>query len=309
MLNFVAIDFETATSVRSSICQIGLTVVVNGAPQTPLSWLVKPEGNRYDPINIWIHGITPDDTKNSPSFPDVWKEVQPYLQNQIVVAHNTGFDMYALRDALDEHGIEYPTFDFFCTLRIARYIIKGCYSYSLNVVTDYLGIDYGEHHKADNDSLGCAKLLMTCLEKDGSCLDENLENKYHFHRGRFAPGVFIPHLATSFSWEGYAEFIKSLDVDPSEFDEGNYFYGKVVCFTGTCEFGPRKELIEKVARIGGIPVNSVSAKTDVLVVGQQDYSRVGESGMSTKQRKAMQLLEKGQDIEILSEAEFLSRIG
>ena len=87
---------------------------------------MQPEGNKYDSMNIWIHGITPEDTKNSPSFPEVWKEVQPYLQNKIVVAHNTSFDMYALRDAFDKYDLEYPTFDYYCSLRIARYVVKGC---------------------------------------------------------------------------------------------------------------------------------------------------------------------------------------
>ena len=310
MISFVAIDLETATLIRSSICQIGITEVIDGVLQEPKSWLVQPWKNQYDSFNISIHGITPEDTKNSPSFPEVWREVQPYLQGKIVVAHNTGFDMYALRDAFDDNRMEYPTFDFYCTLRIARYIVKGCYSYSLDVVADYLGIDFGAHHKADNDSLGCAKLLLKCLEMDGSVLDRTFEEKYHFIPGKFAPGVFVPHHADpNTSWEGYPEFIKSLNVDPAEFDQGNYFFGKTVCFTGVCEYGPRKDLLEKVARIGGIPVNSITAKTNVLVVGQQDYSRVGETGMSSKQRKALQLLEKGQDIEILSEAEFLSRIG
>ena len=63
MLNFVAIDLETATAIRSSICQIGITEVIDGVPQTPKSWLVQPENNEYDSMNIWIHGITPEDTK------------------------------------------------------------------------------------------------------------------------------------------------------------------------------------------------------------------------------------------------------
>ena len=63
-----------------------------------------------------------------------------------------------------------------------------------------------------------------------------------------------------------------------------------------------------MAEVGGIPTDSVTAKTDVLVVGQQDYRVVGDSGMSGKQKKALQLLEKGKHIEILSETEFLSRI-
>lgn len=305
MMNFVAIDLETATYERSSICQIGITEVVDGVPQNPRSWLVQPEGNEYDAMNISIHGITPEDTKDSPSFPEVWKEVAPHLEGKIVVAHNTSFDMYALRDAFIKYSIPYPTFDYFCTLRIARYIVKGCYSYSLDVVLDHLNIDFGVHHKADSDSLGCSKLLLKCLELDGSTLDD-LEAKYNFHRGRFAPETFIAHLANASG--NYRDFIKELQVNPDTVDEGNYFFGKSVCFTGTCQYGTRKELLKKVAEVGGIPTDSVTAKTDVLVVGQQDYKVVGDSGMSGKQKKALQLLEKGKDIEVLSETEFLSRI-
>ena len=307
MINCVALDLETATSVKSSICQIGITEVINGVPQKPKSWFVQPEGNEYDFMNIAVHGITPEDTKDSPSFPEVWKEVLPYLQNKIVVAHYTGFDMNALRDAFNKYGMEYPTFDYFCTFRIAKYIVKGCYSYSLGIVCDHLGIDFGIHHRADSDSLGCALLLLKCLEMDGSTFDD-LEAKYNFHRGKFAPGIFEAHHAIEKPGVSYNEFIKSLNIDPSTIDESNYFFGKSVCFTGTCQYGVRKQLLQKVAEIGGIPTNDVTTKTDILVVGQQDYRVVGDSGMSNKQKKALKLLEKGQDIEILSEIEFLSRL-
>lgn len=311
-INFVAIDLETATSIRSSICQIGITEVINGIPQEPKSWLVQPEGNQYDSMNIWIHGITPEDTKNSPSFQDVWREVQPYLQNKIVVAHNTSFDMYALRDALNKYGMEYPTFDYYCSLRIARYIVKGCYSYSLDIVANHLGIDFGVHHKADSDSMGCALVLLKCLEIDGSKLDE-LEEKYNFHRGSFAPNTFIVHLQNKkhygkWGQYNYRSFIKTLDDHPELNDEGNYFYGKSVCFTGKTLFANRKELLQMVNNIGGIPMDSVTKDTDVLVVGQQDYRVVGADGISNKQKKAFKLLEGGHNIEILSETEFINRI-
>lgn len=203
--------------------------------------MVKPKNNEYDEFNIEIHGITPEDTKNSPSFPEVWKEVKPFLEGKTVVAHNTSFDMYALRDAFNEYGIDYPTFDYFCTLRIARHLIKGCYSYSLNVVLDYLGIKFEGHHKADNDSLGCAELLLKCLEIDGSTLDE-MENKYNFHRGKFAPSKFIAQQANKHT---KAQVLNSLEEHPELVDEANYFYGKNVCFTGTCMYGDRKELLQK----------------------------------------------------------------
>lgn len=310
--NFVAFDLETATSERSSICQIGITEVINGTPLKPRSWLVQPEGNIYDSMNIWIHGITPEDTKDCPTFPEVWKEVMPYLQNKIVVAHNTSFDMYALRDAFDKYDMEYPTFDYFCTLRIARYIIKGCYSYSLDIVANHLGLEFGVHHKADSDSLGCALLLLKCLEIDGSELLE-LETKYGFHRGSFAPNIFVAHLQNKKHYKSqwgynYKSFIKNLEDHPELNDEGNYFYGKSVCFTGTTKYANRIKMLQMIKNIGGIPMDSVTKETDVLVVGQQDYRVVGADGMSNKQKKALKFLEKGQNIEILSEAEFLNRI-
>lgn len=306
MNDFVAIDLETANSNRNSICQIGITEVKDGIIQPSMSWLVQPDGNNYDFFNKKLHGITPEDTVDSPKFPGVWKQVCPYLTDRVVVAHNTSFDMYALRDAFDYYQMEYPTFDYFCTLRIAKYIVKGCYSYSLDKILDHLGIEFEGHHEADKDSFGCAKLLLKCLEIDGSTLEE-LEDKYNFHRGKFAPNTFIAQLSKS-SKNTISKKQDSLEEHPKLVDEGNYFYSKNVCFTGKCAYGNRKELLQKVKDIGGVPSDSVTKKTDVLVVGQQDYRVVGDSGMSKKQQHAIDLLTKGQNIEILSEAEFLSRI-
>ena len=302
-INFVAIDLETANAYRGSICEIGIAIVEKGEVVTTKSWLVQPKGNQYDYFNIAIHGITPEDTQNSPSFPEVWKEVYEYLKGKTVVAHNTSFDMYALRDAFDDYGMEYPEFDYYCTLRIARYIIKGLYSYSLDIVLDHLNIPFEGHHKAGNDSRGCAELLLKCIEK-ANCNLEDMEKMYHFHRGKFATNTFIPQRANN----NKPNIIRSLQEHSGLIDEGNYFYGKSVCFTGTCIYGTRKELLQKIKDLGGIPCDNVTSKTDVLVVGQQDYRVVGETGMSSKQQKALELLDKGQDIEILSETEFLSRL-
>ena len=44
-LNFIAIDFETATGKRASICEVGICVVRNGEIIETKSWLVQPEDN------------------------------------------------------------------------------------------------------------------------------------------------------------------------------------------------------------------------------------------------------------------------
>lgn len=299
MINFVALNVKTANAFKGSICQIGITEVLDGKVQSPRSWLVKPKEN-YNKRNIAFNGITSEDTKNSPSFPDVWKKVYPFLEGKIVVAHCTPFQMYALKYAFDDNKMEYPTFDYFCTCSISKYLIKGLYSYSLDKVLNYMGIAFEGHHKADNDSKGCAELLLKCFEME-NCTLEEMEAKYQFHRGKFAPNTFISQLSTK-------KDKKIIMSDhPELVDEGNYFYSKNVCFTGKCIYGNREEMLQRIKDIGGIPIDSVTRKTEVLIVGQQDYRVVGDSGMSGKQKKALLLLEKGQDIEILSETEFINR--
>ena len=68
-------------------------------------------------------------------------------------------------------------------------------------------------------------------------------------------------------------------------------------------------MLQTIADIGGFPQKGVNKSTQILVVGQQDYRKVGEDGMSSKQEKAMALKDAGQDIEVMSEEEFLCMLG
>lgn len=300
-LNFVALDLETANSERSSICEIGITIVRDSQIIESKSWLVKPKDNYYDGFNILIHGITPRMTKNCPYFKEVWKEVEPYLNNQIVVAHNTAFDMYALRDSFINNKITFPTFKHFCSCRIAKYTFSDTYTYSLSPLCDAMSIEFESHHRAESDSIACAKVFIKSLELANVSSLEELESKYGFKCGEFAPDYFKPQL----SCKPAKTKTKEIQGDSEKIDEGSYFYQKTVCFTGKLNYSCRNNLQQKIADIGGYPVDSVTFKTDVLVVGQQDYRIVGEDGISSKQKKAIELKDKGHDIEIMSESDFL----
>lgn len=304
-LDFVAIDLETATTERNSICEIGITVVKNAKIVESKSWLVKPEGNLYDNFNIYIHKITPNMTKDAPSFSCVWREVEPYVTNGIVVAHNSSFDMYALKDAFIANNMPFPTFKHFCSYRIAKYIINDCYSYSLPNICEVLAIPFGTHHRAEGDAIACANVFIECINRSEINSLEELQDKYNFKCGEFAITNFRPQLSKSTR----SSSVKTKIIgNPSKIDEGSYFFNKVICFTGSFQHGSRIELLQKIADIGGIPVDSVTLATNILVVGQQDYRRVGDSRMSSKQKKAIELKDKGIDIEIMSETDFLSNL-
>ena len=97
-INFIAIDFETATGKRASICEVGICVVRDGKVVETRSWLVRPQGNSYSYWNMQIHGIRPNDTVNSPEFPEIWAEIAEYLKDiPVLVAHNAAFDIGCIR--------------------------------------------------------------------------------------------------------------------------------------------------------------------------------------------------------------------
>lgn len=303
MRNFVAIDFETATGFRDSICQIGVAEVVDSVVKETKSWLVQPPLNLYWGSNIEIHGITPEMTENSPNFSEVWAEVKPFLEGKIVVAHNTSFDMYCLRDALHVYEIEYPSFEYICSCKTAKKIFPELDNHKLATVSEVLGIQLEKHHDACADAVACAHIMLKCLDKMGCNINE-IADCCGFNVGKFQRGSFSPCIQKRFTKKSLSE----IQATPGLLDENSHFYQKTVCFTGTIEYGTHKSLMQMIKNIGGEPVDSVTAKTDILVVGQQDYRVVGEDGMSNKQRKAVCMRETGAKIEIMSEYEFLEHL-
>ena len=75
MKNFTAIDFETASGYRNSICQVGLVRVENGIITKEVNLLVQPPNNFYWNRFTDIHGIAAKDTINAPTFDQVWQQI------------------------------------------------------------------------------------------------------------------------------------------------------------------------------------------------------------------------------------------
>src|ERR1039457_786847 len=110
-MTFTAIDFETAHPDRWSICQVGLVRIENGVIKNKISLLIQPPRNFYWNMFIDIHGITPAKTRNAPTFDRVWHELKPFIQDEIVVAHNIGFDAGCLAQTLEYYDLAQPTYE------------------------------------------------------------------------------------------------------------------------------------------------------------------------------------------------------
>lgn len=167
-INFIAIDFETATSRRASVCEIGICVVRNGIVSETKSWPVRPEDNRYHYWNIQVHGIRPEDTESAPDFREVWEEIErSYLDEfDTFVAHNVPFDRSCLQHSAQMYRLHLPPLNWVCSLAAARRIYNFG-SNSLGHLCDMLGIPHGRHHRAGDDAEMCARLYLRELEDMG----------------------------------------------------------------------------------------------------------------------------------------------
>lgn len=105
---FVALDFETATSLRNSACAVGVAAVEGGHVTDIGRWLIRPPGNSYEGFNEAIHGITSDMTSDSPSMREVWPEVLAWVRGRPLFAHYAPFDLSVLRHSLTADGAEWP---------------------------------------------------------------------------------------------------------------------------------------------------------------------------------------------------------
>lgn len=164
-INFIAIDFETATSRRASICEVGLCVVRNGEVAETRSWLVQPEENLYQYWNIRVHGIRPEDTETAPSFPEVWEKIERLYLDEFdtFVAHNVPFDRSCLEHSARLYNLHLPELHWHCSLQTARRIYDfGCHS--LGYLCQQLNIPEGTHHRAGDDAEMCARLFLRELE-------------------------------------------------------------------------------------------------------------------------------------------------
>lgn len=252
----------------------------------------------FHPFNVSIHGITENDVKDKPQFNEVWQDILPHLENNLVIAHNASFDMGCIREVLSEYGIEYPNIDYSCTRNLAKKAFPGLVSYSLSAVADYLSVDFSHHH-AEQDAIACAviaiRMCEICNVNSIHALAEHLGTSL----GRIHAGGYSPARINFCRRDGG---FRISDIIPTghEFDIHHPFFNKQLVFTGTLHSMPRKEAMQKVVNLGGCCGSIVGINTSFLVVGEFDYRQLKDGLKSNKLKKADQIIRNGGDLELLT---------
>ena len=171
-VDFVAIDFETATSDPNSACAVGLAFVVGLEVVATTHRLIQPPGNQYAQGNIHVHGIYPEDTEHAPDFLTVWQELHPMLAGKALIAHNARFDMSVIKASLAAYGDpyvqQYADFKYIDSIAMARDLVPG--RKNLAACAQCLGVELSHHHNAECDAVACAQIAITCI-KANHCLN------------------------------------------------------------------------------------------------------------------------------------------
>lgn len=98
--------------------------------------------------------------------------------------------------------------------------------------------------------------------------------------------------------------IKAIVSQSNDFDESHVFYQKICIITGTLSKMTRESALQKIVDKGGLIGNSVTKKTNYLIVAGDGLCSSVAGNKSTKQKKAEELQAQGCDIKILSEDDF-----
>jgi DNA polymerase-3 subunit epsilon len=275
-LNFVVADVETANADRSSICQVGIAEFQEGHLSNVWKSLIDPK-DYFDPINVSIHGIDEEKVQFAPTWGAIYPEIKSLIDQKIVVSH-TAFDRIAMQRACERNGIIMCDCRWLDSARVAR---RAWFDYSrsgfgLANLASHFGIVY-QSHDALEDARCAGEILLRAIADSSLTIDEWLVR------------VNKPILRSVIS-----------EMEPNS--EGPLF-GEVVVFTGSLSM-PRAEAAKLASLVGCKVEDGVTKHSSLLVVGDQDVRKLAGFPKSAKHRKAEALIQRGQQLQILSESDF-----
>lgn len=327
-LDFTAIDFETANGFRGSPCAVGLTKVRSGVIVEEASWLMRPPENHdsFDYHNVRVHGIRPEQVAGLPRFGELFPEIGAFIGSDILAAHNAAFDLGVIRSALEVSGLAGPAYDYVCTVMLSR----RCYSLvsnSLPFAAEEAGVPLVNHHDAAEDARACAGILVDIAARNRANSIAELYLSLGLaipQQPAFDPSTGELSKATAAALaaaggagadrvvrpfrSGWPEEGSNPEPNPDA-EPGNPLFGQTVVFTGQLAM-PRPEAKVRSAELGARPESRVTARTSVLVVGDGFVANDLRSGRLTgKAKRVLELHDRGQAIEVISEGEFLQMVG
>jgi DNA polymerase-3 subunit epsilon len=163
---YAIVDIETTGGYAANHRITEIAVYLHDGIQITDSYhtLINPGRN----IPMYITGLTGISTEmviDAPTFEEVAEEIYNFLDGKIFVAHNAHFDYSFIKREFELAGMNWQTKKL-CTVRLSRKIIPGLRSYSLGTLSESLGIEITNRHRAGGDAHATVKIFDQLLRRD-----------------------------------------------------------------------------------------------------------------------------------------------
>lgn len=292
--NYIVIDIETTglSPKYDSIIELCAQKYINRKLDSTYSTLVNP-GFPIEDFITSLTGITNQMLYTAPEIKSVISDYANFIGKDILVGHNVNFDINFIYDSFEACLSRPLENDFVDTLRLVRRLHQDWKNNSLQNISEKYGLSYDGGHRAAFD----CQLTHSVLEK----LRAEFVNQYGIDAN---PSIILAPP------KHHSHKLKASEITTSntDFDMDNPLYERNVVITGSLEKMSRKEAMQLIADLGGINGDSVTKKTDFLVLGNNDYCTSIKGRKSTKFKKAEKLILSGQDIKIISEDVFYDMV-
>lgn len=285
--DYTVLDTETTglDFYYNDMIEIALLKIRNGKIYDKFQSLINPNYKIPDYITEFT-GITNEMLQNAPTMANLENDILNFISGEIIVGHNTYFDMNFLANNLTSDISN----DYVDTMQFCRKLYPELKHHRLIDMTEYLGL-YKNTHRAMDDCISTYELYETIKNKMDS---ENISIK----------DIFAIKRSKNRSY-------KLSEIKPTTFDidEESFFFGKYCCFTGKLEKMVRKDAMQIVVNLGGHIQGNVNSKTNYLILGTFDFRSNIKGDKSRKYIKAESNIAEGLDTSIISEDTFYRMIG
>lgn len=162
---FIIFDLETTglKPANEEITEIAATLVEGGAVIDTFQTYVNPH-KPIPPEITELTGISDETVRDAPELKEALSHFFDFAKDDVLVAHNAGFDMSFLKTACKRLGIE-REFTYIDTLEMARIMLPHLGKHKLNVLAKELQAGPFDHHRASEDASVLARIWLKLIER------------------------------------------------------------------------------------------------------------------------------------------------
>lgn len=192
-LNFCVIDLETTGGNHETdrIIEIGMVKIRNLKMTEELSLLIDPEIRIPDFIQK-LTSIKQKDVKDQPKITEVIDKIVEFIGDDILVAHNTSFDIPFINAVLRRLKRKELKNNVLCTNVMTKHLIPEITSSNLTYMSNLFNLTHKNAHRALDDAIASGELLIQyCyifIEKGIKKINQLYypKNKFELDRAHFS---------------------------------------------------------------------------------------------------------------------------